>query len=179
MKNSDVAILVSRYACVKFSEIYSFPNPFPKDAYFLRNGPNFNGEYLSFTLKHMSNFSDITELLRVRHEDILIILFYDSFQGKCKQWIESFPIRCIKSFAEFWIIFVETWMKRIELVADSLSIQGFKQWNDDHTNEEVDEKLSLAWSSYLNSFECKSEDKIQFFDEFYKNIEKDIEVLED
>ena len=95
MKNSDAAILVSRYACVYFSEIYGFPNPFPKDTYFLRSGPKFKGEDLSLTLKYISNFRDFTNLLRVRHEDIFIILFCDSFQGKCKQWIESFPVRSI------------------------------------------------------------------------------------
>ena len=62
-------------------------------------------------------------------------------------------------------------MEKTDLVADSLSIQGFKQWNDDHNNEEVDEILSSAFSSYINSFECsKSEDKIEFLDEFSKNI---------
>ena len=63
-------------------------------------------------------------------------------------------------------------------MADSPSIQGFKQWNDDHINEEVDEIFSLSLSSYLKSFECKSKDKIQFLDEVAKNIEKDIEVLQ-
>ena len=77
MKNSDATILVSRHACIDFSKIYGFPNPFPKDAYFLRNGPKFNGEYLSLTLKYISDFRDFTELLRVRHEVIFIILFYD------------------------------------------------------------------------------------------------------
>ena len=77
MRNSNATIIVSRYACVYFSEIYGFPYPFPKDAYFLRNGPKFNGEDLSFTLKHISNFHDFIELLRVRHEDIFIIFFYD------------------------------------------------------------------------------------------------------
>ena len=107
MRSSDVAILVSRYAYVDFSRIYGFPNPFPKDAYFLRNGPKFNGEDLSLALKHISNFCDLTELLRVRDEDILIRLFYDSFQGRCKQWIESFPVRSIKLFEDFWLMFLE------------------------------------------------------------------------
>ena len=43
----------------------------------------------------------------------------------------------------------------------------------------MNEKFSSTLSSYLKSFECKSEDKIQFLDEFAKNIEKDMEVLED
>ena len=51
--------------------------------------------------------------------------------------------------------------------------------NNDHINEEVDENFSLSLSSNLKSFECKSEDKIQFVDEVAKNIEKEIEVLED
>ncbi|WP_208081324.1 hypothetical protein, partial [Bacteroides uniformis] len=50
--------------------------------------------------------------------------------------------------------------------------------NNDHTNEEVGEIFSLSLSSSLKSFECKSEVKIQFVDEFSKNIEKGIEVLE-
>ena len=64
-------------------------------------------------------------------------------------------------------------------MAESPSIQGFKQWNYDHINEEVDANFSLSLSSYLKSFECKSKDKIQFLDEVAKNIEKDIEFLED
>ena len=84
MKNSDATILISRYACINFSGIHGFPNHFPKDAYFLRNGPKFNGEDLSLTLKHISDFCDFTEFLRVKHEDVCIMLFYDSFQGKCK-----------------------------------------------------------------------------------------------
>ena len=51
--------------------------------------------------------------------------------------------------------------------------------NNDHTNEEVDENLSLSLSYNLNSFEFKLEDTIQFVDEVAKNIEKYIEVLED
>ena len=82
MKSSDVVI--SRYAFIDFSRIHGFPNHFPKDAYFLRNGPKFNGEDFSLTLTYISDFCDFTELLRVRHDDIFIILFYDSFQGKCK-----------------------------------------------------------------------------------------------
>ena len=98
MKDPEAAILSSRYACIDFSEIHGFPNHFPKDAYFLRNGPKFNGEDLSLTLKHISDFFDFIKLLRVKHEDVCIMLFYDSFQGKCKRWIESFPAKSIKSF---------------------------------------------------------------------------------
>ena len=119
-----------------------FPKWFSKDAYFLRNGPKFNGEYLSLTLKHIQYFYDFTELLRVKHEDVCIILFYDSFQGKCKQWIENFPVRSIKSFVEFWLMFLDEWIERTNLVEKSPSIQGFKQWNDDHINEEIDGNFS-------------------------------------
>ena len=51
--------------------------------------------------------------------------------------------------------------------------------NNDHTNEELGEIFSLSLSSDLKSFECKSKDKIQFVDEVAKNIEKNIEALED
>ena len=51
--------------------------------------------------------------------------------------------------------------------------------NNDHTNEKMGEIFSLSLSSNLKSFECKSDVKIQFVDEFAKNIEKYIEVLED
>ena len=150
MKDLEAAILSSRYACIDFSGIHGFPNHFPKDAYFLRNGPKFNGEDLSLTLKHISDFCDFTELLRVKHEDVCIMLFYDSFQGKCKQWIESFPTKSIKSFEDFWLMFLEEWMDRSDAVANSPSIQGFKQWNDHHINEEIVENFSLSLSSYLN-----------------------------
>ena len=164
MKDPDATILISRYACIGFSGINGFPNHFRKDAYFLRNGPKFNGEDLSLTLKHISDFCDFTELLRVKHEDVCIMLFYDSFQGKCKQWIESFPTKSIKSFEDFWLIFLEEVMDRSDAVANSPSIQGFKQWNDHHINEEIVENFSLSLSSYLKSFDCKVEDKMKFLD---------------
>lgn len=178
MKDPEAAILSSRYACIDFSRIHGFPNHFPKDAYFLRNGPKFNGEDLSLTWKHILDFCHFAELLRVKHEDVCIMLFYDSFQGKCKQWIESFPAKSIKSFEDFWCMFVDEWIDRSEVLASSLSVQGFKRWNNDHINEEIGQSFSLSLSSYLKSFECKSEDKMKFLDEVAKDIEKDIEGLE-
>ena len=77
MKNLDAATIVSRYACLDFLQIYGFPNPLAKDEYCLRNGPKFNGEDLSLTLKHISFFCDFTELLRIKNEDVFLRLFYD------------------------------------------------------------------------------------------------------
>ena len=159
MKDPDATILISRYACIDFSGIHGFPNHFPKDAYFLRNGPKFNGEDLSLTLKHISDFCEFSQLLRVKHEDVCIILFYDSLQGKCKQWIESFPIKSIKSFQDLWLMFLEEWIDRSEVEANSPSFQGFKQWNNDHSNGERNENFPLSLSSYLKSFDYKAEDK--------------------
>ena len=105
------------------------------------------------------------------------MLFYDSLQGKCKQWIESFPIKSVKSFQDLWLMFLEEWIDRSEVVANSPSVEGFKQWNDDHINEEIGENFSLSLSSYLKSFDCKAEDKMKFLDEVAKDIKKDIEVL--
>ena len=53
MKDLDVSTIISRYACLDFSKTHGFPNPLPKDEYFLRNGPKFSGEDLSLTLKHI------------------------------------------------------------------------------------------------------------------------------
>jgi hypothetical protein len=114
MKNLDVATIVSRYACLDFSQIYGFPNPLPKEGSCLRNGPKFNGEDLSLNLKHISNLCDFIELLRVRHEDVFLRLFYDSFQGKCRSWVEGLPAKSIGSFSIFWVIFLETWMDKTE-----------------------------------------------------------------
>ena len=178
MKDPDATILISRYACINFSGIHGFPNHFPKDAYFLRNGPKFNGEDLSLTLKHITDFCHFTELLRVKHEDVCIMLFYDSFQGKCKQWVESFPAKSIKSFEDLCLMFLEEWIDRSDAVANSPSIQGFKQWNNDHSNGETNENFSLSLYSYLKSFECKAEDKMKFLDEVAEDIEKEIEGVE-
>ena len=87
MRTYDPASIVSRYACLDFVELPGFPNLLPTDQYLLRNGPKFNGEDLSLAVKHISNFRDFTELLRVKHEDVFIRLFYDSLQGKCKSWL--------------------------------------------------------------------------------------------
>ena len=172
MKDPEAAILSSRYACIGFSGIHGFPNHFPKDAYFLRNGPKFNGEDLSLNLKDISDFYHFAELLRVKHEDVCIMLFYDSLQGKCKQWIESFPIKSVKSFQDLWLMFLEEWIDRSEVVADSPSVEGFKQWNNDHSREETNESFSLYLSSYIKSLDCKAEDRMRFLDEFAEDLEK-------
>ena len=78
MRTSYPASIVSRYACLDFAELPGFLNLLPSDEYLLRNGPKFNGEDLSLAVKHISNFRDFTELLRVKHEDVFIRLFYDS-----------------------------------------------------------------------------------------------------
>ena len=70
-------------------------------------------------------------------------------------------------------------MEKTEFVADSHSIQGFREWNDTYTDEELDENFSSFLSSYLKSYKCNSEDKIHFLDEFAKDIEKELEVLKD
>ena len=91
-RTSDPASIVSRYACLDFAELLGFPNLLPSDEYLLRNGPKFNGEYLSLAVKHIYNFHEFTELPRVKHEDVFIRLFYDSLQGKCKSWVEDLSI---------------------------------------------------------------------------------------
>jgi hypothetical protein len=105
MKNSDVATNVSKYACLYFSQIYGFPNPLPKDEYVLKNGPKFSGDDSSSTLKHLSNFCDFTELLRVKHEDVFLGLFHDSFQGNCKGWDKGFPAISIRTITTLGLSF--------------------------------------------------------------------------
>ena len=101
MRTSDPASIVSRYACLDFAEFFSFPNLLPSDEYLLRNGPKFNGEDLSLAVKHISNFRDFTELLKIKHEDVFIRLFYDSLQGKCKSWVEDLSVGSIRSLTDF------------------------------------------------------------------------------
>ena len=133
---------------------------------------------MSLTLKHISDFCEFSQILRVEHEDVCIMLFYDSLQGKCKQWVESFPVKSIKSFQDFWLMFLEEWIDRSEEVANSPSVEGFKQWNNDHSKEETNESFSLSLSSYLKSFDCKAEDRMRFLVEFAEDPEKEIEGLE-
>jgi len=80
MKNSNVESIISRYACLDLSRFYGFLNTLPKDEYFLKNRPKFIGDDVSLTLEHISKFCDFIELLRVKHEDVLLALFYHSFQ---------------------------------------------------------------------------------------------------
>ena len=67
VKTSDVTFIVSRYASLYFTEIPGFSNLLPSNEYLLRNGPKFNGEYLSLVVKHISKFCKFTELLRVKN----------------------------------------------------------------------------------------------------------------
>ena len=101
MRTFDPASIVSRYACLDFAELPGFPNLLPSDEYLLRNGPKFNGEDLSLTVKHISNFREFTELLKVKHEDVFIRLFYDSLKGKCKSWVEDLSVGSIRSLTDF------------------------------------------------------------------------------
>ena len=78
MRTANPASIVSRYACLDFAELPGFLNHLPLDEYLLRNGPKFNGEDLRLAVNHISNFRDFAELLRVKHEDVFIRLFYDS-----------------------------------------------------------------------------------------------------
>ena len=41
---------------------------------------------------------------------------------------------------------MEEWIDRSEVVANSPSVEGFKLWNDDHINEEIGENFSLSLS---------------------------------
>jgi hypothetical protein len=101
MSNLEVDTIISRYACLDFSQIYGFPNPLPKDEYFLRNGPKFNGDDLSLTWKHLSFFCDFTKLFRFKHEDVFLRLFHDLFQGKCKSWAGGLPVGSIRTITSF------------------------------------------------------------------------------
>jgi len=164
MKDSDVASICSRYSCVNFSNLPGFLNQLPKDPYILSNGPKFNGEDLTLPLEHIENFKTFVEILRVKKEDVFIRLFFDSFQGKCRKWIEGFPIRSIKFFVDFWHIFLETWMeKEEEFKIEVPSIQGSREWEDMCMDDEVGENFSSSLSSYLKSCQCSHEVKLKFF----------------
>ena len=93
---------------------------------------------MTVAVKHISNFCEFIELLRVKHEDVFIRLFYDSLQGKCKSWVEDLSVGSIRSLTDFWIIFLKTWMEKTEFRADSLSIKNFKEWRDMSIDEEID-----------------------------------------
>jgi hypothetical protein len=70
-------------------------------------------------------------------------------------------------------------MEEAEFVADSPSIQSFIEWNDMCIEDGGDENFSAFLSSYLKSCKCSSEAKIQFLDEFAKDIERELKALED
>jgi hypothetical protein len=84
MKNSDAATIVSRYACFDFSQIHGFPNPLPKDEYFLRNGLKFSGDDLSLTLKHISNFATSLSFL----ESNMKMFSLDCFMIRSKESVK-------------------------------------------------------------------------------------------
>ena len=89
------------------------------------------------------------------------------------------PIRSIKSFADFWHIFLETWMeKEEEFKIEVPSFQGFREWEDMCTNDEVDENFASSLSSYLKSCRCSHEVKLNFLQEFVIKIEENLTELE-
>ena len=84
MRTSDVASIFSRYPCLDFTELPGFLDLLPTNEYLLRNGPKFNGEDLSLTLKHIYNFREFIELLRVKHEDVFTTLFMIHYKERVK-----------------------------------------------------------------------------------------------
>lgn len=70
-------------------------------------------------------------------------------------------------------------MEITQFVADLISIQGFKEWNDMYIHDEVGEIISSFLSSYLKSYKCSSKDKVQFLEEWANEIEIRIKALED
>ena len=80
----------------------------------MSNGNKLNGEDLNLTFEHIENFKTFVKIIRVKKKDVFIKLFFDSFEGKCRRWIKGFPIRSIKSFVDFWRIFLKTWMEKEE-----------------------------------------------------------------
>jgi hypothetical protein len=161
-----------------FSQIYGFPNILPKETYYLINGPKFNREDLGLTLEHISNFRDFTELLRVKHEDVFIGLFYDSLQGKCRSWADSLPPKSIRSISGFCVVFLETWMEKPELVADHVFVEGFKEYFDMFDDDQIEESFSKKFPMYLKSCRCSYKDKLNLLEEFVEKIENDLETLE-
>ena len=56
------------------------------------------------------------------------------------------------SHLQIFGIFLETWMeKEEEFEIEAASIQGFREWEDMCTNDEVDENFASSLSSYLKS----------------------------
>jgi len=129
-------------------------------------------------LKHISYFHDFTELLRVKHEDVFLRLFHDSFQGKCRIWDDGLAAKSIRSFLVFWVIFLETWMEKTEFATYYVCIPDFKEWKAMYTDDEVKEIFSSLLYSYLKSCKCSSTTKINFLEEFAKKLEKGLEALE-
>jgi hypothetical protein len=105
MKNSDAATIVSRYACLDFSQIYGFPNPLPKDEYFLRNGPKFSGDDLSLTLKHISNFRDFTEFLESSMKMFSLDCFMIHSKGSVRVGLKVFLLDLLELLQLFGLSF--------------------------------------------------------------------------
>jgi hypothetical protein len=122
------------------------------------------------TLEHISNFRDFIELLRVKHEDVFIGLF--------RSWDDSLPPKSIRSISGFWFVFLETWMGKIELVADLVFVEGFKEYFDMFDDDQIEEAFSNFLPMYLKSCKCSSKDKLSFLEQFVEKLENDLETLE-
>lgn len=114
MKDLDIVSICSRYSCIDFSNLLGFPNQLPKDAYFLRNGPKFNGEDLNSTLEHVANFKTFIESLRVKKEDIFILdCSMIRFKGNVDNGSKVFLSYLLSHLQIFGISFLKYgWRKR-------------------------------------------------------------------
>ena len=69
-------------------------------------------------------------------------------------------------------------MEKPELVANPVSVEGFKEYFDMFDDDQIEEAFSKFLPMYLNSCKCFSKDKVSFLEEFVEKLENDLEALE-
>jgi hypothetical protein len=83
--------------------------------------PRFDGENVKITAeKHIQNIEDFLDLFEVEDDDVCIIMFSLSLEGKVKNWFKDLPSTSINNFRQFVNFFLDRWviMRNVFLILE-------------------------------------------------------------
>jgi hypothetical protein len=87
----------------------------------MNNLPRFDGENVKITTeKNIQNLEDFIDLFEVEDDDVCIIIFSLSLQGKVNSWFKNLPATSIDNFHKFWQVFLDQWviMRNVFLILE-------------------------------------------------------------
>jgi hypothetical protein len=145
------------FPCFDFGEIVGYPNEIPLT--WRMNIPKFDDDFFH-AAQHIMSFMEYVVKLDVIHEDIWIILFFISLDGRQKAWVRNcIAPKTISSYADFLKIFFKNWgppLQRYEDVFGSI-IAALQEYEQDKIIETIEDH-EIKQTTY-NPMESQSLEK--------------------